>query len=171
MIQNATHLWLRCSESKAIVSYFPWLSTIPRQVPQKKMVWCGEGMTVLLLSGNHELARVYLHSGKEDFKMSVSLLTSLFWLSQCVLRPHIKTGACFPCPWSKNRMQFSFQLSNYWTVCPKHSWSSSIHNLKPTHARCRLGAVRMFMSLGLSLNELFSFEVLLIAGKSLLSGT
>ena len=101
--------------------------------------------------------------------LNVSVITHMPFL--CVLHPHIKTGACFPCPWSKYRMQFSSQLSNYSTVCPKHSWSSSTHKRKPTHARCHLGAVSMFMSLGLSLNKSLSFEVLLIAGKPRLSGT
>ena len=167
MIQNATHLWLRRSESKAIVSYFPWLSTIPRQVPQRK--WSDVERVWLCCSIRKPRARQGVLTLRKGRFLNVSVITHMPFL--CVLHPHIKTGACFPCPWSKYRMQFSSQLSNYSTVCPKHSWSSSTHKRKPTHARCRLGAVTMFMSLGLSLNKLLSFEVLLIAGKPRLSGT
>lgn len=41
MIQNSTCLWLRSSESEAIVNYFPWLPTVPSVA--EKTIWGGEG--------------------------------------------------------------------------------------------------------------------------------
>lgn len=61
-----------------------------------------------LLSGSHKVAYLCFDTEKY-FKMSITLLTS-FWLSQCVLHPHIKIDRhMFLLSLIKNIMHFSFQ--------------------------------------------------------------